>query len=71
VPAGLTGLTGLTGRSERADGDGEGDLLAGDGDLLAGDDPAGAAGLAEVERADPGAPVPLSSRFEPQRDTNS
>jgi hypothetical protein len=67
---------GLTGLSERANGDAgllavDGGLLAVDGGLLAGDEPPGTAGLAEVERAEPGAPALLPLRSEAQRDTNS
>jgi hypothetical protein len=60
---------GLTGLSERANGDAG--LLAVDGGLLAVDEPPGTAGLAEVERAEPGAPALLPLRSEAQRDTNS
>jgi hypothetical protein len=62
---------GLTGRPERADGDS--DLVDGDGDSdpLDGDEPPGTAGRAEADRAEPGVPVPLPSRLEAQRDTNS
>jgi hypothetical protein len=59
APGEPVGLPGLPGRAD------------GDGGLSAGDEPRGGTGLAEVERAGPGAPLSRPLPLEAQRDTNT